>query len=106
MGPLLKNAQHIKVDFLPTIIGDENLHWLNLFSHVIALLASIVFFKAGFDATLLYFKLGQIMELEIEIPIWWMYLAFPVGFVILGLFSIELVLTDLKNLMHKKEKIK
>jgi TRAP-type C4-dicarboxylate transport system permease small subunit len=46
------------------------------------------------------------MELEIEIPIWWMYLAFPVGFVILGLFSIELVLTDLKNLMHKKEKIK
>ena len=73
---------------------------------MIALLASIVFFKAGFDATLLYFKLGQIMELEIEIPIWWMYLAFPVGFVILGLFSIELVLTDLKNLMHKKEKIK
>ena len=106
LGPLLKNAQHIKVDFLPTMISDENLHWLNLFSHVIALLASIVFFKAGFDATLLYFKLGQIMELEIEIPIWWMYLAFPVGFVILGLFSIELVLTDLKNLMHKKEKIK
>ena len=106
LGPLLKNAQHIKVDFLPAMISDENLHWLSLFSNVIALLASIIFFKAGLDATLLYFKLGQIMELEIEIPIWWMYLAFPTGFAILGLFSFELILTDLKNLIQKKEKTK
>ena len=33
------------------------------------------------------------MELEIEIPIWYMYLSFPVGFVILGSFSLELILT-------------
>jgi TRAP-type C4-dicarboxylate transport system permease small subunit len=24
--------------------------------------------------------LGQVMELEIEIPVWWVYLAFPCGF--------------------------
>ena len=32
---------------------------------------------AGIEATSLYFKLGQVMELEIEIPTWWVYLAFP-----------------------------
>ena len=105
LGPLLKNAQHIKVDFLPAFISNENLSWLSLFSNMIALLASIIFFKAGLDATLLYFKLGQIMELEIEIPVWWMYLAFPTGFAILGMFSFELILTDLKSLTQK-EKIK
>jgi len=76
---------------------------LNLFINFIALLASIIFFKAGLDATLLYYKLGQIMELEIEIPVWWMYLAFPTGFVILGMFSLELILNDLKNITTKEK---
>jgi TRAP-type C4-dicarboxylate transport system permease small subunit len=32
------------------------------------------------------------MELELDIPIWWMYLSFPVGFAILALFSIEMTI--------------
>ena len=103
LGPLLKNAQHIKVDFLPAIISTHNALLLNLFINFIALLASIIFFKAGLDATLLYYKLCQIMELEIEIPVWWMYLAFPTGFVILWMFSLELILNDLKNITAKEK---
>ena len=41
------------------------------------------------------------MELEIEIPVWWIYLAFPVGFIILGLISLELILLDLKIFFAK-----
>jgi TRAP-type C4-dicarboxylate transport system permease small subunit len=60
--------------------------------------------KAGIDATLLYFRLGQLMELELDIPIWWMYLSFPVGFAIMTLFSIELLLDVLiKNDVEKKD---
>ena len=33
------------------------------------------------------------MELEIDVPIWYMFLSFPVGFVIMGLFSLELFIT-------------
>jgi hypothetical protein len=58
---------------------------------VIALLSSIVFLVAGVEATSLYFMLGQVMELEIEIPIWWVYLAFPCGFGIMILFALELI---------------
>ena len=39
--------------------------------------------------------LGQVMELEIEIPIWWVYLAFPTGFGIMTLFATELMLVEL-----------
>ena len=38
------------------------------------------------------------MELEINIPIWWMFLVFPVGFFILALTSLELILDNLKAL--------
>ena len=63
--------------------------------NITAFLASLVFFKAGFDATMLYYRLGQMMELELDIPIWWMYLSFPVGFVILALFSIEMTIQSI-----------
>ena len=46
----------------------------------------------------MYYNLGQMMELEINIPIWWMFLAFPVGFLILALTSLELILDNFKKL--------
>jgi TRAP-type C4-dicarboxylate transport system permease small subunit len=62
------------------------------------LFASIIFFKAGLDATLLYYNLGQMMELELDIPIWWMYLSFPIGFLILGSFALELTFKAISDL--------
>ncbi len=59
------------------------------------LLSSIVFFVAGIEAKPIFRMLGQIMELEIEIPVWWVYLAFPCGFGIMILFALELILAEL-----------
>ena len=69
-----------------------------------AFIASLIFFKAGMEATMLYFNLGQMMELEIDVPIWWMYLSFPVGFIILALFSLELTTQSILDLNHNKAK--
>jgi TRAP-type C4-dicarboxylate transport system permease small subunit len=101
LGPLLKNSQHIQVDFLSSFIKEKNIKFVKLFSHFIALGASLIFMKAGYDATLLYYNMGQIMEIELEIPLWWMYLAFPAGFFFLGLFSLELIFEEV-NQIHKK----
>ena len=48
----------------------------------------------------MYFNLGQVMEIEISIPIWWMFLAFPVGFLILALTSLELIFDNFINLIN------
>ena len=68
--------------------------------NIIALLSACVCFKAGLDATMMYFKLGQVMEIEISSPIWWMFLAFPVGFLILVLTSLELIFDNIINLIR------
>jgi TRAP-type C4-dicarboxylate transport system permease small subunit len=65
-------------------------------------MASIVFLVAGIEATSLYYRLGQVMELEIEIPIWWVYLAFPTGFAIMTIFAIELILIELLQLFGRE----
>ena len=92
LGPLLKEGNHIQVDFISSAVPSSVILYIKFAMNMTAFLASLVFFKAGYDATMLYYRLGQMMELELDIPIWWMYLSFPVGFIILALFSIEMTI--------------
>ena len=41
------------------------------------------------------------LDIEISVPIWWMFLAFPVGFFILGLVSVELLIDNFLDLYKK-----
>ncbi len=93
LGPLLKTGNHIEVDFISTMMTQRSIKFVKLFVYFVSLISSFIFFKAGLDATILFYNLGQMMELEIDLPIWYMFLSFPVGFVILGLFSLELLIT-------------
>ena len=104
LGPLLVQGKHIKVDFLTSILSEKSKIILRMFVAIIALMAGLIFCKAGIDATVLYYNLGQKMELEIDVPIWWMYLAFPTGFLILILFSTQMFLEEVLNLKNLKSK--
>tara|TARA_B100000941_G_C28479878_1_gene541495 strand:- start:641 stop:1147 length:507 start_codon:yes stop_codon:yes gene_type:complete len=104
LGPLLREGNHIQVDFLASLTSSRQAKILKLLMNLTALIASLVFFKAGVEATFLYFNLGQMMELEIDIPIWWMYLSFPVGFIILALFALELTFQAIYDLNQKEKK--
>ena len=104
LGPLLVQGKHIKVDFLTGILSDKSKIILRIFVAIVALMAGLIFCKAGVDATVLYYNLGQKMELEIDVPIWWMYLAFPTGFLILILFSTQMFLEEILNLKNFKSK--
>ena len=104
LGPLLVQGKHIKVDFLTSILSDKSKIILRMFVAIVALMAGVIFCKAGVDATVLYYNLDQKMELEIDVPIWWMYLAFPIGFSILILFSTQMFLEEILNLKNLKSK--
>ena len=102
LGPLLKTGNHIEVDFVSTIISIREIKYIKLFVYLISLISSFIFFKAGLDATVLFYNLGQMMELEIDVPIWIMFLSFPVGFIIMGLFSLELLLQTLNEIYEDR----
>ena len=98
LGPLLKKGQHIQVDFLTPLLSIKSKKILNLSVNLIALISAGIFFKAGMDATQLYYNLGQMLDIEISVPVWWMFLAFPVGFFILGLIALELLIDNFLDL--------
>jgi TRAP-type C4-dicarboxylate transport system permease small subunit len=105
LGPLLYKGQHIQVDFLTSILTKKSILLVKLTNNLVVLIGSTLFFRAGIDATVLYYNMGQILEIQLEVPIWWMYLAFPTGFFILTTFAIELVLNDLSRLIQFKSDI-
>ena len=86
LGPLLKTGNHIEVDFVSTVLSAKSIKYVKFSVYLISFISSFIFFKAGLEATLLFYNLGQMMELEIDVPIWIMFLSFPVGFIIMGLF--------------------
>ncbi len=104
LGPLLRSGSHIQVDLLPTFLRGKAALYLKLFVYTLMIVGSLIFVQAGNEAVTLFRNLGQMMELEIELPIWWMYLAFPTGFAILTLFSVELWLEALRDLWLREEK--
>ena len=105
LGPLLRSGAHIQVDLAPNLLGGKALCLLQAFVFATMLVGAAIFFIAGNEAVALFRRLGQLMELEIELPIWWMYLAFPTGFAILFLFSLELLLETLAKLVAPEEAV-
>ena len=50
LGPLLKQGQHIKVDFLSHYLSEKSKNIIGTIVNLIALISACVFFKAGVDA--------------------------------------------------------
>ena len=98
LGVLLRSQTHISVDFLPPRLSWRGQKVLRLVCNAVAVAGAVVFLIAGIDAVALFRMLGQMTEMEIEFPLWWVYLSFPVGFSILISFALEMVLSDLHDL--------
>ena len=79
LGPLLQTGNHIEVDFVSTILSVKSIKYVKFSVYLISFISSFIFFKAGLEATLVFYTLGQMMELEIDVPIWIMFLSFRVG---------------------------
>jgi TRAP-type C4-dicarboxylate transport system permease small subunit len=94
-GVLMRSGSHIEVDFLPDRLSARPARTLRATVALIAIVAGVVFCYAGLEATSLFRMVGQRTEMEWSFPIWWIYLAFPVGFAILTSFAIENLLAAL-----------
>ncbi|MGI9388777.1 MAG: TRAP transporter small permease [Boseongicola sp.] len=98
LGPLLKSNSHISVDVAEAYLSAVNKRRLRILLYLVVLLSAAAFMVAGYEAVELFRNLGQVVELEVEFPIWYLYAAFPVGFAILSLFALELLLAELLNM--------
>ena len=95
MGVLLRGDRHIMVEVAPTMLKGRALAVLKIFIGLVALTAGLYFAYTGWEAVAFFQLMGEVTQTEIQIPFWWLYAAFPVGFAILALFALERILEQL-----------
>lgn len=99
MGVLLKLRKHISVELLPDYLTGKARSLLMICVHAIILGVAVQFLIAGILAVDYYRQLGFETQTEIVFKVWVTYIPFPLGFALLILFTVEMLWTELANLV-------
>lgn len=89
IGILLRRDSHIAVDVLPHFLSGSRLRSLRIVVLMICLIVTLMIGIFGITTTSFYAKLGQLSTTEIEFPIWYIYVSYPVGFLLAANFCLE-----------------
>lgn len=89
IGVLLRCDGHIAVDMLPHFLKGRSLTVLRVAVLGICVVAIAVMAGFGVRTTAFFAKLGQLSTTEIEFPLWYLYLSYPVGLLLAANFCLE-----------------
>lgn len=89
LGVLLRRDGHITVDMLLHYLQGRPLTALRVGVLTVSLLASVLIGVFGWKTTMFFRELGQISTTEIEFPLWYLYVSYPVGFLLAANFCLE-----------------
>ncbi len=89
LGILLRRDSHIAVDVLPHFLSGRALNGLRIIVLLICLVATLLMGYFGVTTTAFYARLGQMSTTELEFPLWYLYVSYPVGFLLAANFCLE-----------------
>jgi len=95
IGVLLRRERHITVDVLPHFLKGRALMVLRILVTALSLAGCLVFAVYGVDTVGFFRRLGQTSTTELEFPLWWLYVSYPVGFFMAANFCVEMLLRQL-----------
>lgn len=98
LAPLARRGLHVTVDLLPTLLAPRWLPALRMLVWIVVGTASVVIALGSAGAVLFFARMGETAELSVEIPLWWFYLSFPVGFALLAVVALEMLLREIVGL--------
>lgn len=95
VGVVLRDGGHLSVDLAPHYTTGRASAMLRMGVALVCIVTFVAFLVAGIKAVAFFKMLNQMSTTELQFPLWWLYLAFPVGFLLATNFAVELFLVDL-----------
>ncbi len=89
LGVLLRRDGHITVDMMLHVLKGRALTVLRIVVLAVSVLSCIAIGVMGYRTTVFFASLGQLSTTEIEFPLWYLYVSYPLGFLIAANFCIE-----------------
>lgn len=94
IGVLLRCDGHIAVDMLPHFLRGGALTALRVAVLALCLAGTAAMGWFGVRTTSFFAGLGQMSTTEIEFPLWYLYLSYPVGLLLAANFCLEAVIGE------------
>jgi TRAP-type C4-dicarboxylate transport system permease small subunit len=98
LGVLYKTGRHITVDMLPEKLSPKPKTVLRIVVGLVVLGVAIELLFAGNEAVAHFKMMGLMSVTEWVVPMWLIYLTFPVGFGLLIIFVLESIVSDIWQL--------
>jgi TRAP-type C4-dicarboxylate transport system permease small subunit len=89
IGVLLRRDGHITVDMLPHFLGPRGRTALRMFVLTVCVAGTLAMGYFGARTVAFFERLGQMSTTEIEFPLWYLYLSYPVGLLLAANFCLE-----------------
>lgn len=86
---VLRRGEHIGVDLLTTRLSARGQRWAEAWAALAALAASLVLVVNGWSTAMLSRQLGIVAEGNVEIPVYLVQLALPLGGLMMALAALE-----------------
>ena len=103
IGVLLRRDGHIAVDVVPHYLRGRALTALRIAVLAICVVATAVMAWFGYRTTQFFANLGQLSTTEIEFPLWYLYVSYPVGMLLAASFCLESLLGELAGRRRRLE---
>ena len=98
LGLLIRYDRHVRVELLLAGLDVRGRSLVRLVAYLTCVVVGVVFGVASADAVAFFRQLGEVSETEIQVPLWTLYLSFPVGFGLLANFAFERALIECRRL--------
>jgi TRAP-type C4-dicarboxylate transport system permease small subunit len=86
---VLRSGEHIGVDVLTSKLAPRARLWARAWSTLAALAAALVLVANGWSTAMFSRSLGIVAEGNVEIPVFWVQLALPLGGAMMALVALE-----------------
>jgi TRAP-type C4-dicarboxylate transport system permease small subunit len=102
LGAALRSGQHINVDAFLICIKGRVRTALEVFIYSIVCLAAVFLFWASLETIVVLKRMGQTVEAEWPIPVWYLYLFQLFGFTVLFFYSFGLLVGRVIHLVNPR----
>jgi TRAP-type C4-dicarboxylate transport system permease small subunit len=86
---VLRRGEHISVDLLASRLSPRARRWADAWAALAALAAGLVLAANGWSTAMFSRSLGIVAEGNVEIPVFWVQLALPLGGAMMALVALE-----------------
>jgi TRAP-type C4-dicarboxylate transport system permease small subunit len=86
---VLRRGEHISVDLLASRLSPRSRRWADAWAGLAALAAGLVLAANGWSTAMFSRSLGIVAEGNVEIPVFWVQLALPLGGAMMALVALE-----------------